>query len=120
MAQEEASMSSIVVTFPETATVPEELRNDPERTRYLIVGSLYQQGHISRRQAAELAGDAEVVFAAKMKQYGFQPLGELDSEASVARGTRWQALAERLAGEGFLDGLSDDAEELLGQVRLAL
>jgi hypothetical protein len=114
------SMSSITVTFPKTATLPAELRDDPERARYLIVGGLYQQGRISRREAAALTGDAEVEFVSKLERYGFQASGRADTQATSSGEpkTRWQALAERLDQEGFLDGRSEEAEDLLAECRL--
>ncbi|MDY7094980.1 MAG: hypothetical protein SX243_18560 [Acidobacteriota bacterium] len=113
-------MSSITVTFPETATLPAELRDDPERARYLIVGGLYQQGRISRREAAALTGDAETEFVAKLERYGFQASGRAGTQATSSGKpkTRWQALAERLDQEGFLDGRSEEAEDLLAECRL--
>lgn len=115
-------MGSITVTFPETATLPAELRDDPERARYLIVGSLYVQGHISRGEAAGLAGDSDADFAVKLERYGFHPQAEAAAKQATAGGhqTRWQALARRLDDEGFLDGRSGEAQELLAQCRLAL
>ena len=112
-------MPNLTIQFPVGAQLPAPLEEDPDLARYLIIGALLSQREISASDALRLSGDSPQTFEEKLIRYGFGvPAGKTGDSGDTPN--RWQALANQLEGEGFLDGRSEEAKRLLAESRLRL
>lgn len=109
-------MAPITATSSPTETQLEGLRAiASERLRLLLVGTRLARGELSANSARQLTGDSPEAFTHKMQQHGFASI------AAPAHPPRhWHRVAERFEQEGFLDGRSQEVEQLLDECRFVL